>query len=565
LCAVEGHRPAPAPPPRQVMRGASDMNHFLWFYPSSSTRRTKHLGIFIGVLAFSVLLCGCRKKPAAVAVPKPNPEALQYITEGDAYFRQHHLYGWRKAEVSYRKACDLACSDELGKKLRLTRFLILIRQVDEDIPNPKAEAVVKELCGDGENQRDLCEIARWYGNYKKDRLPETRDYSIFKGEDSALETYFRLLLPGGSPQADSKLDPESLSDEFKASSLFLYLNPGRLKAKDPVEVETAYPEFAEAFEYLAESLFQRKKYGAARTYFRKAVEIIPDYTRAINGLGNIYFFALEDYERALHYYQSSLMQDSTNTAALFGVGAALHKLDRYEESNAALDRMLAGDLIHNSRLDSAGYHYYSGEGIYLKAYNYHLLKNPLRARELVDTARQFLPDSEEIIELSGMLYFEAKQLEEARNEFLRIIAKGNSNCNAQMHLGLIYRRLKQTAGDQSSEDRSVKSSRGYQETWSLRDESPEKKALSYFLGACSCMESGVRNLKEQMNSVPALDLEPNERVLLQDKLRYRLGEVRASCSSNIELMITEASEDPVPNNDRYLNLMREILGRIRNQ
>ena len=135
----------------------------------------------------------------------------------------------------------------------------------------------------------------------------------------------------------------------------------------------------------------------------------------------------------------------------------------------------------------------------------------------------------------------------------------------QMHLGLIYRRLKQTDAGQSTEERSVKGARGYQETWSLRDESAEKKALNYYLGACSCMESGIRNLKEQMNSVPALDLEPNEKVLLQDKLRYRLGEVRASCSSSIELMITEASEDPVPNNDRYLNLMREILNRIRNQ
>jgi len=50
-----------------------------------------------------------------------------------------------------------------------------------------------------------------------------------------------------------------------------------------------------------------------------------------------------DYEQALRWYESALEQDSTNTAAQFGKGAALHKLGRYEESNDVFDRMTVAD------------------------------------------------------------------------------------------------------------------------------------------------------------------------------------------------------------------------------
>ncbi len=458
----------------------------------------------------------------------------------------------------------MAASDELGRKLRLTRFMILMRQFDEDIPYPKAGEVIKEHCSGDEGQRALCGIALWYGSNKTTDPPDIKNLSLFHGEHPALEAYFQLLLDNDNAQRDwnSKLD--CLAGEFKNSPLFAYLALEKLKAEDPAQVEIAYPQFAEAFRFIAESAFQRKRYRMARTYFLKAAELLPDYTRAIIGLGNINFFALEDYEKALSYYEAALEKDPTNTAAQFGKGAALHKLDRYQESNAALDRMLAADLLRNNRIDNANYLYYSGEGNYLKAYNYYLMKDDAKARELVDSAHRFLPDSEEINDLSGVLFFEAKKMEEARKDFLKVIAKGNSNCNAQLHLGLIYQWTQSAGIEASSEDQGGKASRGYQETWSLKSEPPERKALNYFLGASSCMQSAVYSLKGQIDSVPTLDLEPNEKVLLTGRLQNKLIDVRISSTRSIEMMIDEASRNSVSDKGNYVSFMREMLARIRN-
>ncbi len=50
------------------------------------------------------------------------------------------------------------------------------------------------------------------------------------------------------------------------------------------------------------------------------IKMIPEYTRAINGLANIQLFVLEDLEKALDYYEAALGYDRANTAALFGKG-----------------------------------------------------------------------------------------------------------------------------------------------------------------------------------------------------------------------------------------------------
>jgi tetratricopeptide (TPR) repeat protein len=504
-------------------------------------------GLLLSVFLLAIIPFGCRTKPVRIPVPKTNPEALKYAAEGDAHSREGHLYGWRQAEAAYQKANDLAASEEFKKRLLMSRFLVMTRQIDEDIPYPRVDEVIKELCSGDESRKILCEIAQWYKGNKRGKPPDVKDSAIFNGEQPELEDYFKRLLADDKPQGISSPDPQIGSPvaQPNESPLLLYLSFWKLKAKDPAEVENAYPGFAEAFEYIAESSFQKKKYGGARTYFRKALELIPDYTRAINGLGNIYFFALEDYEQALRWYESGLTQDPTNTAAQFGKGAALHKLGKYQESNAAFDRMLAADGLKDGRLDEAGYRYYSGEGYYLKAYNYRLMDDVAKARELIDLARQFLPVSQEINEFSGVLYFNAQKLEEARKDFIRVLATSNSSCNAQMHLGLIYHR--------------------YAETEPAAGTQHEKRALNYFLGACSCMDSGIKQLKGQIDSVPSLDLEPREKVLLADRLRSKLLDFRMATSADIESMIEAASQAAIVERETYLKLMREILARIQKQ
>jgi tetratricopeptide (TPR) repeat protein len=502
--------------------------------------------LVIAMISLCVLCIGCREKQVTIPIPKINPEALRSAAEGDAHLREGHLYGWRQAEAAYQQAYNLAGSEEYKKKLLLSRFLILTRQIDEDIPYSRLDEVIKEICSGDESRKDLCDIAQWYKAYKKLNPPDIQYTTLFGGEQPELEEYFkRLLAPPGNFSPDIRI--ESAGELSGESPLLLYLSPGKLGTRDPAEIEKTHPGFAEALEYLGESLFQRKKYGAARNCFRKALDLIPDYTRAINGLGNIYFFGLEDYEQALHWYESALDRDPTNTAAQFGKGAALHKLGKYAESNATFDRMLSSEHLRDGRLDESGYRYYSGEGNYLKAYNYRLMDDLEKPRELIDLARKFLPDSEEINEFSGVLYFKAQKLEEARKDFIRVLAKQNSSCSAQMYMGLIYHQMK------------------YSGTGAVAEKERERRELNYFLDACSCMESGIQQLRFQIDSVPSLDLETREKVLLSSRLRSKLLDYRMASTADIQRMIDNASQTAAVERETHLKLIREILGRIQMQ
>jgi tetratricopeptide (TPR) repeat protein len=535
-------------------------------FPFSSVLRNKcQSGLLIGVLVFLALLFGCRTKTVKTPAPKPkfNYEALKYIDIGDKSFLSRHLYGWRQAQELYQKAYDLAGSEPVKTKLLLTQFLVLIRQFDEGIPYPKAGEVIQALNAGDANQRVLAEIAEWYRNNKAGSPPDIKSIPIIMGEDPALEAYLNLLLSGSIPEGKSLGELQTLAGQFRESPLFLYLGFGKLKPGDLAQLEKDFPQFAEAFEYFAESFFQKKQYRGARTYFQKAIALVPDYTRAINGLGNFYFFALEDYEQSLSYYESTLKWDPSNTAAWFGKGASLHRQGRYGESNAALDAMYDRDFFKSNRANAASYSYYSGEGRYLKAYNHHLMKDPVKARELVNAARQFLPDSEEINDLSGMLHFQAQQYEEARKDFLKVLSKGNGNCSAQMHLGLIYQQLKQPDRVSPSQEQIGKGLKEYRENWSPMEESAEQKTLNYFLGASACMQDLILDQANQIASVASLDLDPNEKILLEGRLRKKLADSRVTSSSMMEMMIDALSEESIANKDNYVGLMKKILTRIR--
>jgi hypothetical protein len=51
-----------------------------------------------------------------------------------------------------------------------------------------------------------------------------------------------------------------------------------------------------------------------------------------------------------------------------------------------------------------------------------------------------------------LLFFEEKNMEAARGEFLKVIQRGNSNCGAQRYLGLIYHERKGVVDKEAAPD-----------------------------------------------------------------------------------------------------------------
>jgi tetratricopeptide (TPR) repeat protein len=499
------------------------------------------------VVALCLLPTACRTRQVSVSAPTISPEALKYTTQGDAQFLDSHLYGWRQAESLYQRAYALNASDELRNKLLLTRFLILVRQFDEDIPNSAAGEIIKDLCAGDPYEKNLCAMAEWIWNGRKIGQLKLNG-SIFRGQDPTLDSYIDLLLFKATPKVDAFSSPGT-PDRAIASPLFLYLNTGRLTSMEPDEFERKYPNFAEGFEYLAENFFQKKKYRSALVFYQKAIDLIPEYTNALVGLGNIYFYVLEDYVRSGRYYDSALKRDPSCTAALFGKSMVLQQLGSYSESNAVLDRMLVGTVAKNRWIDGVpDEQYYKGQGNYLRAYNYYLMKDPAKARELTDTAKKFMRDTAEINYLSGLLFYDSGDLEAARRDFLRVTQMGNYNCNAQLNLGSVYEQLKGTYGNQPMPGEK---------------EPVEKKSLQYFMAAGGCMDSVAGSLSYQIKTLDSMDLDPSENAALKLRLERKLADVRQSSCSTIEMLKARISNSQAPEKAIFLKYLEEILSRLR--
>ncbi len=323
----------------------------------------------ISALVFALPALGCHRRPQAAAAPgisaATEAQIRQYLAEGDLAFEGMHLSAWRRAERAYGQAFSLAPRKEIASKLAVTKLLRMMREIDEDIPCPTAEDDVRFICKDAADAHGqaLCGLARAYamGPVAAAKEGSLVDASALQIHTSPVDAYLFLLLPkafGLGPEGEEL--GKQLSDNYKDSPLFIYLNTGSGSATLS-QIAQRFPDFAEVWELQAELSFQRNAIKQARAAFSNALAQIPDYTRAINGLANIYFFTLEDYPSAFKTYESALKLDPGNTAALFGKGASLHNMEEYQASNAALDLMLAGDLSRGGRVQASSVQYYRGE------------------------------------------------------------------------------------------------------------------------------------------------------------------------------------------------------------
>jgi tetratricopeptide (TPR) repeat protein len=459
------------------------------------------------------------------------------VVRGDQDFQAMHLASWRRAEAAYAAAYGLASRPEIRDKLALTRLLRMTREIDEDVPCPTMQADIEFVCRDASGPRGqaLCDLARGYalGPAAAAELMKRVDPAVLQVDASPLDAYFFALHARtfGSDAGHDDLR-KRLNEKYGNTPLFAYLNVFPRQASWQRTTQEA-PDFAEAWEYGGESAFQNRAIRPARTAFAKALDLVPDYTRALNGLANIFFFLLEDYAAALKGYDAALAKDPGNSPALFGKGAALHYLDSHEESNRVLDELLASDLSRNGRVAPHSIQYYRGEANYYKAYNFHEMKDPARARELVDAAKQDLPQAPEISYLSGLLYFNAGQDDKAKADF-QVAARQGRNCFAYHYLGLI----------------------GLKEG--------ESSAISQFLTSGACLEKSLRSFDDGARALLAQDLEPGELEALRVRLRLKTIAYRDSSAELIRRMIALIQDSTIePGSQQFFHeAMTGFLTRV---
>ncbi len=477
--------------------------------------------LLLAVITLTALGCTGGKK-TAVTPGFQQQEYQQLIETGDRYFSSMHLTGWRKAEEFYYKAYQIKAAPKLRDQRLLTLCLTAIREKDEAIINPATYEKIDRL---GEfplntKQQYLYNIVRHYRTLPvfregapRPRAAESKelDHSLFDLQHSALDTYLYLYMLNyyscGSDECRQRLmtlyrekDIPNLAKKYgKAlSPLFVYADTKTLQLYS-AEIEEKRPQFAEFFRLKGNLLFKEQKLKQAAVYYRKALEIIPQYNHVLNGMGNIYFFTVENYREALKYYQQTLGTDPYNPVALFGKGVSLHHLERYDESNRVLDTMLEKQPR------------FHGEAYYYKAYNAGLVNDPVKARRLIDLAKKepVYSGSGEIYFFSGKLYYDQEMYNDAAFDFdFVLMDRRFSRCFPLYYLGMI----------------SVK-----QKRWSY---------FRLFDRCIQCLDNQVRAMEQQVAAIDALKLGEKEKQWMKQRKTLKLQEFKATVQSMTGQMLS---------------------------
>lgn len=349
------------------------------------------------LLVVGALLLSCIKRQIEVRVEDPRePEFQARVAEADTYFRQQHLYGWRKAESFYKKARLVKETNELTDKLLLTGILRIIRERQENIPDASVLEVLDELCGKApEGPFRLCGLADAYLSAKErgDAKYEFLGSVLSPGEaEPVLSAYLDLLAIGADNPAACEEFRDQFIQDFPSSPLTLYIvqKEGRPDVEGLPEPD---PRFAEHFLYRGGFLLEKTRYADGIESLARAIELVPDYTKAHTALGDFWLFIVLDSEKAITNFERALSFDPENPAALFGKAVALHYLEKNIESNIALDRLLANqDRWGDFGQELASY--YRDQIPYYQGYNHYLIGALGEAREWIDKAKQYQPKSE---------------------------------------------------------------------------------------------------------------------------------------------------------------------------
>jgi tetratricopeptide (TPR) repeat protein len=192
------------------------------------------------------------------------------------------------------------------------------------------------------------------------------------------------------------------------------------------------PDFAEADYHLGEAEIGRGRLLEAESHLLKAFRAIPESPQPRILLAGIYF-ATEEFETSLQFYDLTLQISPEYRDALLGRAICLSYLGRRDEAMRELDRML--DL---------GY-WLIGEAHYWLAWNLHGLERDQAAAEHIEEAKRRLPTNSEVFGLAGTIALDRGELERAEKDFLESLEYNAAGIESLVGLGTVASRKRRWA------------------------------------------------------------------------------------------------------------------------
>ena len=273
-----------------------------------------------------------------------------------------------------------------------------------------------------------CEKARYIslnrGHHTGYWSPELKKNPVPREAAAAQSHYLYLLYLGlviGRDEGQKLIDE---GNEFRRlhgdSNLKIFLRNWTPEEMD--EKLATFPDFAEMYKLRGDWHNSGKKYQAALADYQHALEAMPVLFKASNAMGNL-CYSIEEYEQALLHYGKTLEIDPLEPAALFGRAICLSQLERYDESDRALNEIIEKQS------------FYHGEANYYLAKNNYYRRRLEKTRMHLERAAAYIPDSPEMNMLSGLLYLDRGQPGPAAFDFRKVLEQQPQHVEAWYFLG----------------------------------------------------------------------------------------------------------------------------------
>jgi tetratricopeptide (TPR) repeat protein len=229
---------------------------------------------------------------------------------------------------------------------------------------------------------------------------------------------------GGSGVKREDLDalvkayPDSVLMRYK-DAVFPPGNAEKLRA-----LIDADPRFFEGFYHLGDFSLREGKLLEAEKNYLKAEEGLAVSPQVNILLASIYF-ATEEFDRSLEYYDKTLALSPEYRDALLGKALCLSYQEKHPEAIEVLNGLI-----------KLGF-YLIGEANYWLAWNEHELKDNVAAQLHIEESKGRLPTNSEVFGLAGTIALEKGEAERAEREFLEALKYNAANIEALFGLGRI--------------------------------------------------------------------------------------------------------------------------------
>lgn len=508
--------------------------------------RPRFRTVFIGSVLLPIFLTACSSKrpiPTQSDPSGPSAQRREVPAAESAPDSEQHLHGWQRTEAVCGQAYGESADPIILQKLLTTQFLILMRQAEEGIYGPFQAERLSSLCSRGTTSfhEILCRSAQERLRQRrstptgKARIPSSYWDREIPVENPLLAAYLRFLLTDQNQDSEQSVkNPLEVLDPDRSSPLTLYLSWKNKRLDQIADHVERHPGFAELLLYRGSRLLEESRYAEAIDSMTEAIRLVPEYTKAMVGLGEFHLRSLHLYRRALRYFEDALTWDPQNISALFGHGVVLHLLGRHEPSQHSLDRLLElapavwNGIPQESRIS------FRARTCYWKANNYYAAGSSEKAREWVDRALADMPRSEAALYLSGLLHLEKGDLASARPEFLKVVDGGTELCDAYYQLGVI---------NQSRPGRDI---------------------LVNFMNNAFCRQRKLSNLEEELRRSEDLDLDSTRKEEVLDVLRTRRERMREETYASLFNMTERVGSIGELDATVFHQAMQKIWGRLSN-